>query len=237
MEMICIMHEAEPRGYLLVHGKALTIIQLARLSGASPKMLASCLRELQEFAVVCLDENGVMYSRRMVNDTIKSLKGQEYGKRGGNPNLKVVASHRDNPRVNPGVKGEGYTKNIEYRSKNPQSLSQGSKVDDFQPADKRLYEAAEEMLSKNWPKPAISKTRLEAFRKDLTNAVGSHAPENPNASFAPIARLIIDGFDPITKILRPAREIAYGLSQGYKVTSWNFYASAISNQTNDRAAS
>jgi hypothetical protein len=200
---------------------------LAMLLQMTEKLLRGALRELLENAVVVL-EDGVIVCPRMVNDTAKSLKFREYGKQGGNPRLKLVVNPRDNH--------EGLTHIPDTRSQISSSLIEGGPVDDLKAAEEKLLDAAEKCLRKDWPAPTNAKRVIDVFRKDLTNAVGSHAPPQ-NAKFASIARLIIDGYHPITKILRPARDIANSLPQGYKVTSWNYYASAVSNKSEERDAS
>jgi hypothetical protein len=231
--MLGIMHQAEPRGYLLVKGEPPTVAELAVLCRASQKTTKRCLNELQTASVVSLDDRGVMYSRRMVADTDKTLKGKEYGKLGGNPKLRVI----DNPRVNPQGYPEGLTKILDTRSQISSSFIEGKPIDDLKPADKKLCEAAEEKLRKTYGPPAQSKTRLDAFRNELAEVLGDYAPPI-EASFAPIAKLIVDGFHPITDIKRPARDqILPQIRKGTTITSWNYFVSALSNKSGDRAAS
>jgi 5-methylcytosine-specific restriction endonuclease McrA len=81
------MHEAVPRGYLLLDGQPPTAKQLAAITGASLRELATLLAELRQARVYSIDPEGWLYSRRMVKDTSASMRGQETGKRGGNPKL------------------------------------------------------------------------------------------------------------------------------------------------------
>jgi hypothetical protein len=87
MALLCIMHEATPRGYLLLDGEPPTAKQLAAITGATLKELATLLAELRAARVYSIDPVGWIYSRRMVKDAIASEKGYETGKRGGNPQL------------------------------------------------------------------------------------------------------------------------------------------------------
>src|SRR5260363_2291 len=66
IEMMCIMHECEPYGYLSINGHAMNAAQLARLVGESEKAIKGLLGEL---------ENAGVFSRT------------ESGKLGGNPDL------------------------------------------------------------------------------------------------------------------------------------------------------
>lgn len=86
MEMLCVMHEAEPRGSLRINGKAVTDRQLASLAGCPD--IADMMTELEEAGVFSRDEGGTIYSRRMVRDAAKADEDKANGKRGGNPTLK-----------------------------------------------------------------------------------------------------------------------------------------------------
>ena len=87
MEMMCIMHEGEPYGHLLVSGRPPTAKQLAVLSGISNSECERFLAELELAGVYSKTEAVVIYSRRMVRDKAKLDKDRENGKGGGNPNL------------------------------------------------------------------------------------------------------------------------------------------------------
>lgn len=100
MEMLCLMHEATPRGFLVVNGKAVNERQLASLSGGSVDDVRACLAELLEAGVYSVDEQGTIFSRRMVRETERSVKASDNGKMGGNPIL------LDKREVKPEDKGE-----------------------------------------------------------------------------------------------------------------------------------
>lgn len=68
VEMLCIMHEAEPYGHLVVNGKAMNEKQLSRAAGGSLKQIRALLSELESTGVFSRTEDGVIYSRRMVKD-------------------------------------------------------------------------------------------------------------------------------------------------------------------------
>ena len=60
MEMLTVMHGAEPRGSLRVNGAPLTSPQLAKLAGASPKETHALLRELEKAGVFSRDPDGTI---------------------------------------------------------------------------------------------------------------------------------------------------------------------------------
>ncbi|MCJ2021189.1 phage replisome organizer N-terminal domain-containing protein [Methylobacterium sp. E-065] len=98
MAMICLMHEAEPYGHLVVNGVPMTDVKLAQLAGISLKECRKSLATLREVGVFSVSDAGVIYSRRMVRDEAKLLKDKENGKKGGNPDLILG--------VNPPVKAQ-----------------------------------------------------------------------------------------------------------------------------------
>jgi hypothetical protein len=68
VEMLCIMHEAEPYGHLVVNGKSMNEKQLSRAAGGSLKQIRVLLSELESTGVFSRSDDGVIYSRRMVKD-------------------------------------------------------------------------------------------------------------------------------------------------------------------------
>ena len=96
-EMICIMHEANPYGHLVVNGVEVTVKQLASLSGCTLRECVNALAELESCGVFRRTETGLIFSLRMKRDKEKAEKDKQNGANGGNPALRGV---------NPPVKGE-----------------------------------------------------------------------------------------------------------------------------------
>jgi len=68
IDMICIMHEANPYGHLVVSGVAVSPEELAMIVGGTPKDVAKWLDELHRRKVYSVTDGGVIFSRRMVRD-------------------------------------------------------------------------------------------------------------------------------------------------------------------------
>jgi hypothetical protein len=123
MDMICLMHEAEPYGHLLVNRKPPTDTQLGALTGIASSTVRTLLSELEEAGVFSRNRSGVIYSRRMVADAKKAETARKNGQKGGNPNLcnNKDFPPSDNPPDNPGVNGGDKTHIPEARKadKNP----------------------------------------------------------------------------------------------------------------------
>lgn len=109
MEMLCIMHEATPRGSLLVNGRAVTDRQLANLCGVPARDALVLVSELDEAGVFSRDADGTIYSRRIRRDEERALRDKANGGKGGNPKVKGVGggvNPQPNPPVNTGVKAQ-----------------------------------------------------------------------------------------------------------------------------------
>ena len=101
MDMICVMHEADPYGHLVINGQPVEPRELASLAGIPLKLCNQLVAKLASSGVLSRNENGAIFSRRMVRDYEKALKKQELGKLGGNPQLKREVNHDDNHAVKP----------------------------------------------------------------------------------------------------------------------------------------
>jgi hypothetical protein len=70
VEMLCVMHTCERYGHLQVGGKSVSSRDLSRMIGADVKSVNRLLSELEQHTVFSRDENGIIYSRRMVSDEV-----------------------------------------------------------------------------------------------------------------------------------------------------------------------
>jgi len=113
MEVLCIAHEAERVGHVLINGKKPTGRQMAIIAGCTEREARKLEAELEDAGVFSRTDDGTIYSRRMVKDAEAAETARAWGKAGGNPNLKPKpngASHGppEPGGVNPPVKVEGY---------------------------------------------------------------------------------------------------------------------------------
>jgi hypothetical protein len=99
IECMVIMHKSDDYGMLLINGKKPSNSQLGILVGASENEVKELLLDLENSGVFSINRNGVIYSRRMVRDEIKSRKNRDNGKLGGNPSLskQTIKTQSDNP--------------------------------------------------------------------------------------------------------------------------------------------
>lgn len=86
-DMLCIMHESNERGVLLLAGRPMPEAAMCRMLGLDAATFAESLANLLSYGVVSRREDGALYNRRMVRDEAKRQEQAEYGKKGGNPAL------------------------------------------------------------------------------------------------------------------------------------------------------
>jgi hypothetical protein len=68
IEMMGLMHDGQPYGHLRFGSSAITPRQLAQMVGAAARRVETLLRELETAGVFSRDDQGVIFSRRMVRD-------------------------------------------------------------------------------------------------------------------------------------------------------------------------
>ena len=154
VDIMTLMMEAEPFGYLLINGKPATVAQIAALTCTPPATVTKALTELRENGVSHAvgdadhpeDIRGMLradlppetiFSRRLIRDRWKSDKGKADGAKGGNPRLKGSGK----PPVNDngitgedkgGGYGDGITPPVNTHS---HSHSQSQNPEEESPAD------------------------------------------------------------------------------------------------------
>lgn len=106
IEILCIMHESEERGKLLLNNKALPEIALARALGIPQKKLSELVSTLIDYGVFYKDEvTGALCSKRMIRDEALrqtrvegGYKGAAHGRSGGRPE-KIKKSSKVSPQA------------------------------------------------------------------------------------------------------------------------------------------
>jgi len=99
IDLLCLMWDGEPRGFLRVGGRAIGAKEISRLLGVKLSVVESSLADLKAHGVSSAAEDGALYSRRMVRDErVREVRasggpkgaefgpqGAEYGAKGGRP--------------------------------------------------------------------------------------------------------------------------------------------------------
>lgn len=85
LEMLALMHEADPRGHLLINGNPPDETQLAALARCPSDQVPVLLAELEKAGVFNRRRDRVIYSRRQVRDEKKRKDGEKAAKSGTIP--------------------------------------------------------------------------------------------------------------------------------------------------------
>lgn len=99
MELICIMYQSSPKGYLCQPNRItdrLTDSVILRLSGLLENEYRDGIEELERNGVFSRTEHGVIYCRHIVEEARKSAINAENGALGGNPRLTGGLTELDN---------------------------------------------------------------------------------------------------------------------------------------------
>lgn len=87
-DCLSLMIEAEPYGHLAIDGAAISEAQFATLTSTPPKIARGAFAELEQNGVWSRDEDGLIFSRRMIRDKAKLDQARETGRDGGNPDIR-----------------------------------------------------------------------------------------------------------------------------------------------------
>lgn len=98
---MCVAHESDEYGHLSINNKPMTVQQIARTVGETPAVIGKLVDELEQSCVFSRNDQGSIFSRRMVKDERLRNVRAESGRLGGNPNLlnqkdKQNTSSKDN---------------------------------------------------------------------------------------------------------------------------------------------
>jgi len=87
-DMLCIMHESEERGVLMLAGRPMPEEALASILNLDKQILTTTLTTLLTYGVARRrEEDGAIFSKRMVEDEKLIQTRRNAGKQGGNPLL------------------------------------------------------------------------------------------------------------------------------------------------------
>jgi len=167
LRMMILMHSSERYGYLSTNGVPTHPALVAQRCGTNLGHYTTLLAELDRAGVPRRTEEGIIFSKRMVDDEKKRLMYRRNGKKGGNPILKGEV----NPRVNLSLK---MNHEIELDSEGNWVQGKGGPPEFFELIEKPLRTPAFVAAWADWVqhrherKPAI---KLTAARQQLAKCV------------------------------------------------------------------
>ena len=120
IEMLCLMHESNQPGKLMIGGMPYPEDRLARTLGLMPEVMAEVIHNLITLGVAtrCPDTNSLM-SPRMVRDRESIQKRADCGKLGGNPNFQKG-------KPNPYKLGDKLSDNLDHKVGDNQKITPSS---------------------------------------------------------------------------------------------------------------
>ena len=83
IDLLCFMFGMHERGKLKVNNRAFSQAELSRLVGRPEAEVQAHLKQLVDFGVLSKDDDGTIYSRRMVRDESKRQAKIKAGRKGG----------------------------------------------------------------------------------------------------------------------------------------------------------
>lgn len=98
-ELLCVMHECRPYGHLTLNGKPMEVAAVCRLIGVDQREYSLALRELESVGVFSREDDGTIFSRRMIRDEHIRAVRAEAGRHGGNPKLLNHEDKQKEPRA------------------------------------------------------------------------------------------------------------------------------------------
>ena len=112
IDMLCLAHECDPYGHLVVNGKPMKAAQIAGQVGLTAAQCSKLIDELVSNGVARVADDGTIYSKRMVADETarearaevgraNGAKGAEFGHRGSEHGKKGGRPKAENPAGNP----------------------------------------------------------------------------------------------------------------------------------------
>ena len=140
INMICLMHQSEKYGYLLINGlkpSSKVTQKLLRFDSKNAQRWYKKLTgELLEFGVLKQTEDGIYYCERMVKDEHIRKVRREAGLKGGNPNLKLgkpnpyyLDKQKDKQKITPSSSSSSSSsKKKTYKRKLPDSFTLTEKL-------------------------------------------------------------------------------------------------------------
>ncbi len=221
MEILCLMHEAEPRGHLLLNGKKVDVDTLARMVGASPDEVSAWLAELQTAGVFSLARNGTVTSRRMIRDEKAAKEGAKSVTKRWKQEAETKGEN-DDPNRSP------------HRSPTGTPITQRPDTRDIRSSHRQQQRGESERASESEPVAAavpscgsdvsgLSSERLVAM---LRAAAGYEDNPSPDLFVvAPIFDLLVEGFDLDREILPVIRAKAAAMARPAR--SWRYFVEPI----------
>lgn len=188
MRMLCIAAEHDPAGYVAINGRGLEPEEIARCAGGGLTEISVLVSELERNGVFSRDRRGWIYSRRMVRAAKMRRQASEWGKKGGNPNLRKEKENSE------GDKGSGKAgvgqgdkpqkpESRDHSEGKPSGPGQAEADPDFDPV-KALFDEGIRILGKAGSSEKSARSLIGRWRKEQATILGSDSAADERVALA-----------------------------------------------------
>lgn len=225
MDMLCLASQGEPIGKLCINGDPLTAEDIARMTGGSSSEVETLIAELERNGVFSRDRNGVIYSRRMIEDAKKAATARKNGKQGGNPTLgkQKQNSTSDKPPGNPPDKPPDKGRDNTHLPFAICHMPERGGRDSPQPPEQA------ESQSSHSSAATRARTDLDDLETRLREAAGNaiNASSTGLLVLEPVLGWLDEGLDLARDILPAIRDRAARVKRPQSISSWKFFDGAV----------
>lgn len=123
INLMCIMHSSDKYGYLEINNIPMDDDLISKRLGISKNDFIIAKTELKNYSVLRENEQGILYSKRMVEDYKIRQEYIKYGRLGGNPNIQNRVKGRVNPQKEIKDKPKDKAISVAVSSSLPSSIS------------------------------------------------------------------------------------------------------------------
>lgn len=178
-ELLLLMFESEERGRLLLNGNPMPDAAAARLLGLDIQKWLQCKRRLIEYGVTGLDDQGTLFSRRMIKDEQFRQSRVNNGSQGGRPKTKtkptVKPTQKPKRNLDKTPSSSSSSSSSEFFCINKRTKNKCAPSGDTQNLENHVLKPPEETLFDNGSNDA---SQGENVKPD-----GSKQPNNPVSIF------------------------------------------------------
>jgi len=182
IEMLFIMHEAEPYGHLLLGKRPIDIATLASMAGVPADLTEQLFAELKRANVFTVNKRGIVISRRMVGDAKRSDSGRRRAK------VRWESSEKS-PRIDSAqISGNAPQSQISIAQR-AEGRGQKESTDVDSSADAPA-QGAKKSLRKSTGSKAIRQALMEALSAESAEAIIAHRLQLKNPLTVRAAELL-----------------------------------------------
>ena len=204
LEMLGLMHEAEPYGHLVLGNRAMDYGTLSRVIAVDIGEVRRAVKELESRGVFSRTDDGVIFSRRMIRDDDKRKILAENGAKGGKSRVTHVQQ-------NHGL-SENLLSKMPSKTQAPEARSQIP--------EEKISSSLRSDDSARSPKPSPRQALLNVLTDEWAEAVLDHRQKLRKPLTAKAAEMLAKAFDATGDPNGAAEMMISRGWQGFKLDWW-----------------